>query len=143
MEFIIWLLIILGSIGLISIIGALIMCWVDSIDNTPKIKFKSFKNFYELNDKRWICYGDSVACNTLETFGFYNAKFHFGFIDFYRYKLWQRSIARAKENQRKARITAEMVAAVKKDIAASEENAQQYQNEAVRTLWSIINRSEE
>lgn len=137
---------ILCSILLIVVSLICVITWLESRGNYPKIKFKSFKNFYALNKDRWKLYPGNVACATRNgTIGslYYDAAFHFGFIDYYRYQLWKRRLDKFEEDNRKAEIIARMVAAVKKDIAASEENAQRYQNEVVRTLWSIINRSEE
>lgn len=139
-----WFIIIFGGMILLSAILVSIACWADSIGNTPKIKFKSFKNFYELNPDRWRLHDDTVGCKIdFKSMGNFNIcinddKFHFGFIDFYRYKLWKNNLDKRKENKRKAQITASMVAAVKQDIASNEQKAQQYQDEAVQTLWTIL-----
>ena len=141
------LIIIFGGLISLSAILILIACWVDSIGSTPKIKFKSFKNFYELNPDRWRLHDDTVVCKidfkSIRNFNICinDDKFHFGFIDFYRYKLWKNNLGKRKENKLKAQITARMIAAVKQDIAASEQQANKYQDEAVQTLWSILNRS--
>ena len=138
----------LGFALLIAFILILLFIWQESIGSTPKIKFKSFKNFYELNPDRWRLHDDTVGCKIdFKSMGNFNIcinddKFHFGFIDFYRYKLWKNNLDKRKENKRKAQITARMVAAVKQDIETNEKKAQQYQDEAVQTLWTVLNRSE-
>ena len=138
-----WTLIIFGGSGLLALILALVACWHDSIGDMPKIKFKSFKNFYELNPDRWILHDDCVGCKSERFYtSFVADRFHFGFVDFYRYKLWMHSLERQKENKRKAQITARMVAAVKQDIEANEKKAKKYQNEAAQILLTVVNRNE-
>lgn len=144
---IIWLLVgICGSIWLI-IIGSLSLSWWLDFDNGPIIKFKSFKNFYELNPDRWKLYDSHVACKTESEHivrSIYRECYDdlkFGFIDSCRYKYWKHSLDKRKQEKYNTQVTARMIAAVKQDIAASEEKAQKYQNEAAQTLWTVVNRS--
>ena len=91
------ILLLLGIVGsiLLIIIGVLFLnWWVDSNDY-PRIKFKSFKNFYELNPDRWRLYDSCVVCKTTieyittTIYGDHYDNFFFSFIDFYRYKAWK------------------------------------------------------
>ena len=96
----------------------------------PKIKFTQFKNFYSVNPDRWIIQHGDVACIT----GTKKVDLRFGFIDYYRYKLWRRSIIKNKAKQRKAEEMDTVISAVKRDIAASEAKAKQMQEEFLNTL---------
>lgn len=143
----IWLLVgICGSIWLI-IIGSLFLNWLFDFNSGPKIKFKSFKNFYELNPDRWRLCDGYIACKTdtekiRTTCIDHYDDLQFGFIDFYRYKYWKHCIDKRKQERYNTQITSKMIAAVKQDIAASEEKANKYQNEAAQILWTVVNRSE-
>ena len=140
MWFFKWFGITMGVIILIIIIGALILWWADGLEkDSPKIKFKSFKNFYELNNNRWYLNSDNVVCYTHGNSLSGRSVFHFGLIDFYKYQLWKRGLERDAEDRRKNKITELMVAAVKQDIAAAEKRAQKYQTEAIDILKAIQN----
>lgn len=62
----------------------------------PKIKFTQFKNFYSVNPDRWRLQHGDVACIT----GIKRIELRFGFIDYYRYKLWRRSIIKNEAKQK-------------------------------------------
>lgn len=96
----------------------------------PKIKFTQFKNFYSVNPDRWRIQHGDVACLT----GTKKVELRFGFIDYYRYKLWRRSIIKNKAEQEKSKEMDEVITAVKRDIAASEAKAKQMQEEFLNTL---------
>ena len=96
----------------------------------PKIKFTQFKNFYSVNPDRWIIQHGDVACFT----GTKKVDLRFGFIDYYRYKLWRRCIIKNKAKQRKAEEMDTVISAVKRDIAASEAKAKQMQEEFLNNL---------
>lgn len=120
--------------------GCLLLCallfvyFVDGyIDytNESKIKFTQFKNFYSVNPDRWRLQSSDVAClvGTIT-----KVELRFGFIDYYRYKLWRKGIIKNKAKQRKAKEMDEVITAVKRDIAASEAKAKQMQEEFLNTL---------
>lgn len=96
----------------------------------PKIKFTQFKNFYSVNPDRWRLQHGDVACIT----GAKRIELRFGFIDYYRYKLWRRSIIKNEAKQKKSKEMDEVITAVKRDIAASEAKAKQMQEEFLNTL---------
>lgn len=100
----------------------MLICWFDSIDNTPKIKFSSFKKFYAINQYRWNLHDDGVSCRIDNPFGTIST--HFGFIDFYRYKLWRRSLDKRDRCKEHAKDLAVIIANVKKDIANTERVAE-------------------
>lgn len=61
--------------------------WTTTTVCDAKITFKEFKEGYSLNPNRWKLYDEWVFCID----GFHIYSFYFGFIDYYRYKLWLRS----------------------------------------------------
>lgn len=97
----------------------------------PKIKFTQFQKFYSVNPNRWDLDKDYVSCHTnkQDWFGL-----RFGFVDYYRYKLWHRNIIKNKFNQEANKQMAEIIASVKQDIAESEAKAKQMQEEFLNTL---------
>ena len=97
----------------------------------PKIKFTQFQKFYSVNPDRWDLNSDYVSCYTNKQ----NCVcLRFGFVDYYRYKLWHRNIIKNKFNQEATKQMSEVIAAVKQDIAASEAKAKQMQDEFLNTL---------
>lgn len=121
-----------------------VLSWYESVSRCPRIKFKAFKRFYALNSDRWECKSDNVVCviSTHSAFGMEipneRESFHFGFIDYYRYKLWLRKRNKMKEDSRNMQITAKMVAAVKKDIVSNEQKANQYLTDAANNIKQIL-----
>ena len=110
----------------------LIFYFVDGcITNLPKIKFTQFQKFYSVNPNRWDLRDDYVACWTDEQ---HYVGLRFGFIDYYRYKSWHRSIIKNKFKQESNKQMAEIITAVKQDIAASEAKAKQMQEEFLNNL---------
>ena len=104
------------------------ICWFDSKGNTPKIKFSSFKKFYAINPYRWNLYDDSVSCRIDNPFGTIST--HFGFIDFYRYKLWRNSLDKKNQDKKYAKDMSIIIANVKRDIANTERIAKQKYEQA-------------
>lgn len=104
--------------------------------NGVKIKFKSFKKFYEINPDRWdLCYG-YVRCNTGKMFIYED--FHFGFIDFIKYKLWYKMLERNQNKRREAESISRMITAVKQDIANTECIAKQEVQDAQDIFLKVI-----
>lgn len=74
----------------------LVFYWLDGyFPMFPKIKFIRFENFYSVNPDRWNLYSSSIGCCTGTTI----VRLGFGFIDYYRYKLWRRNIIENKTKQ--------------------------------------------
>lgn len=111
-----WIFFGLGGVILLTITFFLIIAWTDSIKNTPKIKFKSFKNFYTINPNRWRLYDDYVVCSTTRIWSLHDATFHFGLIDFYRYKLFKCHLNKIKKVNLNKEIVARMIIAVEQDV---------------------------
>lgn len=97
----------------------------------PKIKFTQFQKFYSVNPDRWNLDSDYVSCYTNKQ---NYICLRFGFVDYYRYKLWHRSIIKNEAKQKKSKEMDEVITAVKRDIAASEAKAKQMQEEFLNTL---------
>lgn len=93
-----------------------------------KIKFSSFKKFYDVNPYRWNLCDDGVTCRRDDTYG--TVSTHFGFIDFYRYKLWRKGLDKRDREKEHAKDLAIIIANVKKDIENTERVAAQKYEEA-------------
>lgn len=97
----------------------------------PKIKFTQFQKFYSVNPDRWNLDSDYVSCYTNKQ----NCVcLRFGFVDYYRYKLWHRNIIKSEFKQKANKQMAEIIASVKQDIAESEAEAKRMQEEFLNTL---------
>ena len=83
----------------------------------PKIKFKDFKRFYELNPKRWRCDTDYVQCQIEREYDC--EMFVFTFVDECKYRIWRRKCSKHKENQKRNKSIQRMLDAVKADIASA------------------------
>jgi hypothetical protein len=114
-----------------------------SIDqHGPKLKFKTFCTFYEVNPDRWRLYEHYVACRMTRDSGriVYSRTiedFHFSYIDTWRYYFWQKNIQKRQDSQRKDKITASMLSLVKQDIADFESKSKNEVNKALETIRSI------
>lgn len=97
----------------------------------PKIKFTQFQKFYSVNPDRWNLDSDYISCYTNKQ---NYICLRFGFVDYYRYKLWHRNIIKSEFKQKANEQMSEIVAAVKQDIAASEAKAKQMQEEFLNNL---------
>lgn len=129
-------------IFIIAFFAWLIILFTDWHDNTsfhyPKIKFVSFKKFYEINPNRWKLRKAAVEC-VLE--GYKVETFRFGFLDYLEYELWIKQQEQNSEQERHNRATKRMMDAVKQDIANSEAHAKAMQNKALDDLakWAAEN----
>lgn len=125
------------AFGLPLMIGfiVLIAIWCEAKDpDEPKLKFSAFKKFYALNPNRWDLSDCWVACCGCKSGSVYT---HFGFIDFYRYKLWYRRRQKNLEKKDQAEALANIIAAVKKDIENAELHAQFQYGKAMKILWKV------
>lgn len=119
---------ILIGFPVIVILFAMVLIWYESIDNSTKIKFSSFKKFYEVNPYRWNLFDDGVSCRRDDTCATIST--HFGFIDFYRYKLWRKGLDKRDREKEYAKNMSIIIANVKKDIENTERVAAQKLKEA-------------
>lgn len=119
--------------------------WCYAKSTRPKIKFKSFKTFYELNPDRWDLYDDHIACKVIDHNGAckglltHKELFRFGPIDFLKYKSWMWHQERHENKLNNAEVTARMIASIKYDIETIEQRANKYQNKAANDLQHILN----
>lgn len=125
---------------LISVCIALFGVWLEySVDrDDPKIKFDSFKKFYEINPRRWSLLSQGVKCYT-DKYMMYGDIFYFGFWDWIKYTRWRKELEKCQSKQSNAKLTAKMIAAVKQDISNFEALGQQQQDMAVNNIKDIIN----
>ena len=83
-----------------------IWLWVESLDkNKPWIKFKNFISLYNAYPDKWNVRYDNPECRGVRGSEFYSTsvEFKFNYIDYYRYKWWQRCLnkQKSKDHQRK------------------------------------------
>lgn len=130
--------IIIAVLLLLVLIYALIT-WCESPRNNPKIKFKSFVKFYDVNPNRWNLYDEYIECRIDDKSWNYSVeRFSFGFIDFWRYKLWHKMQKRAERNKQHAESTSRMIAAVRRDIDKQNETAKHKQDEALANFLGVF-----
>lgn len=141
------LICVLMFIFLIGIIITIISFSVDyadykeSTEEYPKLKFKSFLSFYDINPKRWELNYHTVDCILKSSYsGILRTEetFCFSYIDTICYKCWHKNLDKHAQSQSHAKITAQMIAAVKEDIAKTESLAKQEQTEAINIIRSIL-----
>ena len=92
--------------------------WSTTTVGDAKIKFKKFKEFYDLNPNRWTLYEDWVFCHTGTC---HIDSFHFGLIDYYRYQIWLRTNKQAEERDDKKMAIERMLKAVEQDMECNKE----------------------
>lgn len=123
---IVFLMIVVGAV-LITLLVAARTNWDFSRSGT-KLKFKNFKEFYEVNPERWGLNEGNVWCRPA------GDTFYFGFIDYIKYVIWKDKIDRGIKSKADNEATARMLKAVKADIKASKEAEEKRILEAWRTL---------
>lgn len=124
---------------LLVIFLMLLVEWATSKVYGPKLKFSSFKKFYTLNPGRWDFCDGCVICKSDVDYGFGRRKdyFTFGFVDFYRYKLWYKKLEKDDKKNRDAESLAYMMASVKKDIESTEVEVQRYYKKAANIIQEV------
>lgn len=103
--------------------------------NGAKLKFKAFKSFYNINPDRWDLYDGSVKCK-----GTSNSKeyFHFGLIDYIKYKFWRRNLGKRKVEEQHAESIARMIDAVKQDVKRMDLMSQSELEQAKKEITYIF-----
>lgn len=116
-------------ISVVFIIGSLdiLIGWSLSVDHGIKIKFSAFQKFYSINPDRWTVDDDHVICHTI---GWDMEDFHFGILDYIRYKLWFRKYKKGEKIKEETEIMQRMLKSVKADIEKTEREAKRYQDKA-------------
>lgn len=116
--------------------------WVTGQSRCPKIEFKSFQEFYNINPKRWELKEDHIVCRCNQA---YNGIFHrieqfeFTYIDYLKYIHWKRNIEKEENFKEQNKSIANMLAAVREDIRSLEERSKREKNEAIDYLQKILN----
>ena len=126
-----------------------IVIYYDATDKKyQKIKFKSFRSFYDINKSRWTLfdtnynnyYCNKVECGTESTYYGYrdNVIMRFGFIDYYRYILWRKSLIKIKKKKENKKDIEKVLNAVKQDIDKMNEQSRKEIEEGKRILNSVL-----
>lgn len=85
---------------------------------SPKIRFKQFVSFYNINPDRWDLKEDVVRCKigNYEYIGL-----HFDLFDYYRYKKWRKKINKKEIFIKNNEELSKVIEMVKKDISGYKE----------------------
>ena len=125
------------------------------IEELPKLKFKSFLDFYSINPDSWylgngwvskfsedILNRDYNHPQPLIKFGC--PSFKFGFIDYIRYSYWKKNKDKINRTFNKKKKDSEaiekLLIMVQEDIDREKEKAQTMVNESVDTMNSVLTR---
>ena len=133
-------LIIIICICMIPIFALIILGLSPSKYNYAKIKFESFKKFYDINPNRWELHDDHVNC-LIETY--YNSllnkyeRFQFDFVDYRKYVRWLKNKKERDKEMANMESTAKMIAAVRQDISKLEKTADRQIKKSVSILESL------
>ena len=114
-----------------------LICWYDAKNGCrAKIKYKSFKKFYNLNPDRWILRDGWVDCfcDYSNSYSFY-----FSYFDWFKYEHFAESIEKHKEKQKANECTAKMLAAVKQDIERHDKVYAAKTQSSIDDMQHIIN----
>ena len=126
------LMVFVGMGCLLAFIISLATWTDDTLFCYPKIKFASFKKFYEINPNRWVLHSGHVECKIDGKS--YAEKFRFSCIGYWKYKLWSKQQEDILEQERHNRSIQRMMDAVKQDIADSETEAKRMQEKLLADL---------
>ena len=135
-------------IALIIIVGAVLMTFLivtlvewDFSRRGTKLKFKNFKEFYEVNPERWGLNEGNVLCRKANC-KYDGDTFYFGFLDYIKYVMWKRKIDHRAKSKEDNAATARMLEAVKSDIKASKEAEAKQRLEVWRTWLRNIDQKD-
>ena len=81
---------------------------------SPKIRFKQFVSFYNINPDRWDLNEDAVRCE-INDYGY--IALHFNLFDYYRYKKWRKKINKNSIFIKNNEDLSKVIEMVKKDIS--------------------------
>lgn len=81
---------------------------------SPKIGFKQFVSFYNVNPDRWDLNEDVVRC---EINDYKYIALHFNLLDYYRYKKWRKKISKNSIFIKNNEDLSKVIEMVKKDIS--------------------------
>ena len=128
------------------------------IEELPKLKFKSFLDFYSINPNSWYL-GDGWVSkfsqdilrqnyrwsdNPKPLINFGCPSFKFGFIDYIRYSYWKKNKDKINRTFNKKKKDSEaiekLLIMVQEDIDKEKEKAQTMVNESIDTMNSVLTR---
>lgn len=138
--------ILMVSAGVASVIAFIISLTIWSEDTPfsyPKIKFASFKKFYEINPNRWELRTGYVECKIDRDYYYNYEKFRFGYLCYWKYCSWRKQQQKTLEQEKHNKSMQRMMDAVKIDIANSEAEAKKAQAKLMEELRKQCNESED
>ena len=143
MAFVIALIIFIGILVVLSFCVSMIYLIIEYFTEKcgAKLKFKSFKRFYNINPDRWDLDDASVACKCKCNTNSWNVTkeyFYFGIVDHIRYKFWKRNLDKRDKEKAHAQSTARMINSVREDIQKIELLGQQELEQAKKEITYIF-----
>ena len=123
-------------LGIIWLIVSLISWCDDCLGITNKIKFKSFKSFYNVNPSRWDLKSGYVICEDPKKY--HGILFKFNYFDWWRYQKFLIDQIEIEKNAKSNTDYARMIELVKSDIASLEAQAKaEYEQGLLETIQAI------
>lgn len=96
------ILVVLGMI-VVSYTLYMFIMWASDCRGWPKLKYKDFLKYYNINPSRWDCREHCVVYHRYTSvYEDMREYFGFSFIDFCRYHRWLAKIERAAKNKKDA-----------------------------------------
>ena len=80
---------------------------------SPKIEFKQFVSFYNINSNRWDLKADAVRCKINDD---EYITLHFNLFDYYRYRKWRKKINKNNISTKTNEELSKVIEIIKKDI---------------------------
>lgn len=80
---------------------------------SPKIEFKQFDSFYNINPNRWDLKADAVRCKINDD---EYIALHFNLFDYYRYKKWRKKINKKNISTKTNEELSKVIEIIRKDI---------------------------
>lgn len=138
-------MIFIGIVLLGVILGFLIYMFDNwkhqSFSDSQYIKFKTFISFYNINPEHWS-FGDLYK-NKIYFESYYpraNQIYKFNFIDYYRFRIWDKQREKKKKKQKELQNISEMIEVIKYDLSQLEEENQAKMQIAAKNIRDITSR---
>jgi len=140
--------------------------WNKLSKGKTKIKFRTFKHFYNINPDRWRLWDDYVTCIVGKepyeeydwVFDFSNHRYErvsstryvdktqdlaFDFIDYIKYRWWLRTKEKHKAEKSHTEVMSQVINVVKKDIENLEALAEKQINEGIDSVNNVLSNLQE
>ena len=100
----------------------------------PRIKFESFKLFYDINPDRWELRNNDAVYKPHNHRKIY---FHFNIVDYYKYKHFCKVKESCAIHQKYNKEISVTIESVQKDIQECEQQNETEINDSIKDLWNL------